>query len=427
MLVSRNPKLSNFIAAVSFVGSLPIAVADTSQLDSMKRTFGTIRTIAGTGENEDGNFWSPSFEGAQGTDVELSNPHMTMADAAGNYYIADKESHSVLKVETSGKLTTYAGTHASGNGGEGLATEVALNNPNGLFVQPDGRVYVLDTFNRKIRRIGSDLQMTTLIEDTGGFGPGRGLWVSPDEGTVYYTGSGAIKKWTPDGGSETIARGISDPGNLTVDPDGHLVVTSSRGGHQVFRLLPDGTKQHIAGDGSTDEDPDGGKPATEVGLERVRGIAFRADGSYFLATQKGGDVWFVDTDNIIHRFIDGDPSGNANNGDGELITPGSKIAEPRSISLAPSGDLIITTNDKGYIRVVRNITPPPAETLDLNFETKTVTWQGFANRDYIVEGSSELKGWQLRSDSPGIAGVNTFRDLQKILRREYYYRVSVEP
>ena len=50
-----------------------------------------------------------------------------MADRAGNIYIADKNSHSVLRVSTNGTIHTHAGTHEGGFNGEGPAAATNLS------------------------------------------------------------------------------------------------------------------------------------------------------------------------------------------------------------------------------------------------------------------------------------------------------------
>lgn len=368
--------------------------AQISEFERMVYSYGNLETAAGTGNEEDGNFWKSEFEGAAATTVELSNPHMTMADSAGNLYIADKESNSILKVSPQGIATTAAGTHEAGfDKEEGPATEVLLNNPNGLFVFPDGTFYILDSFNQRIRRVDRSGSLTTILHDEAGFGPGRGLWISPDESTIFYNGPGRIMRWTEQTGSEIYASGFSDPGNITVDDMGRLIVTD-RGTHVVYRIEADGTRAIIAGNLS-DTETVSGQPATSVGLESVRGIAMRPDGSYFLCTQKGGDVVFVDTGGIANVFIAGSRSGNIQAGDGlPPEIPGEKISEPRAISLAPNGDLIITTNDKGFVRVVRAITPPADSRIRRDEPNGFVlSWEQRAEVVIDIEHSSDFINW----------------------------------
>ena len=74
-------------------------------------SYGELELIAGLGQLEDVNGWLPSMEGTNALHVELSNTHMTMADAAGNLYLVDKESHSVLKMTPDGNIHTLSLIH----------------------------------------------------------------------------------------------------------------------------------------------------------------------------------------------------------------------------------------------------------------------------------------------------------------------------
>ena len=389
--------VARFLLILALAMPVVAAQESLSDRDRVFASYGNLQTRAGVGDDDDKNFWEASFEGAPAREVELSNPHMTMADAVGNLYIADKESHSVLRIDAEGFLHTHAGTHVGGlNGEEGLATEIQLNNPNGLFVRPDGVVYILDFFNQRVRKVDLEGQLTTLIHEPNGFGPGRGLWVSPDEQLVYFNGPGNVKRWTAAGGVEVVVESLTDPGNLTVDPDGALVVTSRAGdgandtSHRVYRVGADGELTVIAGNGTTDEPMTDGVPATSVGLESARGVAFLPSGGFFVATQKGGDVWYVDVGGLIHQFVIGAPKGNVRNGDGlRFSTPGDKIAEPRAVALAPNGDLIITTNDNGYIRVVERFQEPQVNVVSSERVHLRVT----AGREHRVEASVDLITW----------------------------------
>ena len=113
------------------------------------------------------NFWQPSYEGGPASAAALSGPHIANADAFGNVYIADKFSHAILKITADGNIHTFAGTHVAGFNGDGPApaNTLQLNLPNGLFVFPDGTVYLLDPGNRRIRRVGTDGIMTTIVTD----------------------------------------------------------------------------------------------------------------------------------------------------------------------------------------------------------------------------------------------------------------------
>jgi hypothetical protein len=394
--------------------------------DVITASYGAPELIAGLGQQEDVNGWLPSMEGTNALHVELSNTHMTMADAAGNLYFADKESHAILKMTPDGNVHTLVGTHVAGNGGDAPqpGTSVALSNPNGLYVLPEGTVYILDRDNDKIRRMGTNGVVATVVTDPVPILLGRGLWVSPDETLLYYTAyhttgdAGVVRKWTPGGGLTTYASGFVQPGNIDVDPtDGNLVVTD-RGAHRVYRVFSDGSRAVIAGDGTTQNHGDGG-PATDAGLDEVRGIAFLPHGGYFLATQGDGDIWYVEPNGIAYEFIQGSGSSTP--------LPHDGICEPRGISIAPWGDLIITENDYAVVRVVRrklafsdmNTEPPPGISM---------TWYSMPSADYSVQFSDSLTetNWQSVAETAGTPSniVSTFTDTNALSIFEGFYRIK---
>ncbi|OHB77049.1 MAG: hypothetical protein A2W31_02065 [Planctomycetes bacterium RBG_16_64_10] len=323
--------------------------------------YGNLSTVAGRGQIQGGgvNGWQADMEGGLAIDAELSRPHMTMADLAGNLYIADKDAHAIRMVTPAGTIHTIAGTNVAGFNGDGLGTLAQLNAPNGLYTFPDGTTFILDMGNNRIRKLAPDGQLTTVLHDAEGITIGRGLWVSPDESLIYYSAGDDLRKWTPSEGITTYASGFAELGNLDVDPaDGNVVVTD-RSGHSVYKVFPDGSKSRIAGNGTT-AGGGAGQSALATGLNEVRGIFFTPDGGYLLATHDGGQVWYVDPDDLIHLLIDGD-NDDAHAGDGlPLTAPGKKISEPRAVTLAPNGDLLVTESDFGFVRLVPRLIPEPS-------------------------------------------------------------------
>jgi len=188
-------------------------------------SYGTLETLAGSGliGGKAVNGWLDSYEGAQALNVELSRPHMTLADAQGRLYIADKDAHAIRRIDLDGTIHTIAGVSQPGNGPDQLtlATEVPLHSPNGIWVQPDGRAYVLDLGNGKIRKLHPDGMMETMI-DVGQLGTGRGLWVSEDEDLAWISAGSVLKRWTPDGGVENVASDFVSLGNIARLPSGQV-------------------------------------------------------------------------------------------------------------------------------------------------------------------------------------------------------------
>lgn len=390
--------------------------------DVVRDSYGQPEHIAGKGQLQDVNGWTASMEGTNALMVELSNAHMTMADAMRNLYIADKESHAVLKLTPDGTIHTVAGTHIAGNGSDApqQGTNVALNNPNGLYVLPQGTVFILDLDNGKIRRLGTNGIITTIITNTLPLNVGRGLWVSPAEDTIYYAAGTEVRKWTSGGGVSVYASGFNSLGNLTVDPtDGNLVVTD-RGAHRVYRVYSNGTRAVIAGDGTPLFHGDGGS-ATNAGLEEVRGIAFLPHGGFFLSTHKGGDIWYVDTNRIAHVFI-------AGNGTSTQL-PFDTVCEPRGISIAPWGDLIITENDFSVIRILRRQLAFSDVTVAAS-SNATLTWYSMPAVNYEIQDATNLNpaNWQtlgLQAGAP--SNIVTTGTDTNAASGPRYYRIRTVP
>lgn len=350
----------SFSAAAADTGSLP---GDAKTLPpgftDLVRSYGVLETIAGTGlgRADEVSYWRPRYEGGPATAATLSRPHFAMADRAGNVYIVDKDSHSVLRVTPAGTIHTHAGTHVGGfNGdGPGAATNVQLNFPNGLWVRADGTVYVVDRGNGRVCRVGTNGVMATLFRTTTSgkaLKGGRGLWVKDDESLAYFGAETRLRRWTPEKGLHTVARGFSDLGNFYVEPGGEIIVCD-RGANYVYRLRPDGTRRPIAGNGTPSGGGDG-QAALATGLYGVRGVWPMRAGGFLLLTHEGCQLWYLDTGGVIHLLLNG-ARGRTHSGDGEFfyapLVP--KISEGRSVTLDYAGNILICESDSGYIRRIR--------------------------------------------------------------------------
>ncbi len=82
---------------------------------------------------------------------------------AGSVYIADCNNHRVRVVNTSGIISTVAGTGFPGyNGDDILAVTAQLYSPYNVAVSGTGAVYITDAGNTRIRKIGSDFNIAVL-------------------------------------------------------------------------------------------------------------------------------------------------------------------------------------------------------------------------------------------------------------------------
>jgi len=109
---------------------------------------GKIRTVAGTGKA------GLSGDGGKAIEATLNGPKHLVVDARGDVIIADSSNHVIRKYSpATGLITRVAGTGkkgASGDGGDPLT--VSMNEPHGVYVHPNGTLYIVDSKNGRIFR-----------------------------------------------------------------------------------------------------------------------------------------------------------------------------------------------------------------------------------------------------------------------------------
>ena len=84
--------------------------------------------------------------------------------ADGRLYIADTRNNKVRMVDLSAwNIQTVAGTGSTiANQKEGSALQVGLDTPSGLFIGPTGTVFIADTGNNRIRELTIDYTQPTI-------------------------------------------------------------------------------------------------------------------------------------------------------------------------------------------------------------------------------------------------------------------------
>jgi hypothetical protein len=182
---------------------------------------------------------SATGDGGPATAAFLYQPHGMSADASGVLYIADTQNHRVRRVGLDGLISTVAGNGSpgsSGNGGSALAA--SLNAPEGVAPAPDVSVYIADTGNNQVRRVNPDGTII-VVAGTGQAG------FSGDGGPAEVTESGGVVtryNQAPDRYQGSNA-GAPDPPSLGVslalDPQGNLFISEPN--LERIRELPAGS------------------------------------------------------------------------------------------------------------------------------------------------------------------------------------------
>ena len=140
--------------AVDSVGN--IYVADTKNDTIRKITSGgTVTTLAGVAGQ------TGSGDGAGGS-ARFNGPYAVAVDGAGNVYVTDFFNSTIRKIDTSGTVSTLAGTAGELGYTDATGFLARFNQPYGLAVDGSGNVFVADTYNRAIRKVTPGGAVTTL-------------------------------------------------------------------------------------------------------------------------------------------------------------------------------------------------------------------------------------------------------------------------
>ena len=193
--------------ALDGLGGLYIADIGNHRIRHVDLQTGIIDTFAGTGEK------GPTPNGAPLAGTPLSGPRAIDFDARGQMFLALREGNAVFRIDLrAGKLLHLGGTGQSGYSGDGgPALRARFNGPKGISISRAGDIYLADTENNVIRVIrASGGTIETLVGDgspgDGPDGPPRrcrllkphGIYVAPN-GDVFIgdSSNNRVRKFVP--------------------------------------------------------------------------------------------------------------------------------------------------------------------------------------------------------------------------------------
>jgi hypothetical protein len=138
----------------------------------------------------------------------------------------------------------------------------------------------------------------------------------------------------------------------------------------------------------------------------------------------------VDSAGLAWLFVQGN-SGNTHDPNPTVVpTAGDVMSEPRFVSVSLSGDVLIACNDAGFIRVVKNVLPPPAAPLwdpasKLTGQGMDLRWKSVSGRWYYLESTDSLEeaSWSPLAALPSTGEMTNFVDTAALTRKRSFYRV----
>ncbi|MHB1953016.1 MAG: NHL domain-containing protein [Sulfobacillus sp.] len=142
--------------AMDGAGNLYVADSGNGLVEKIDLTTGQIVLLAGGGST------FPSATPEPATSARLNIPRSVQVDAAGNLYIADSISSVIYKVDAAtGEIVVVAGGGTTVPTPADLvaitATSAQLNMPSGVTVDGAGNLYVADSKNSLVEKVGTDV------------------------------------------------------------------------------------------------------------------------------------------------------------------------------------------------------------------------------------------------------------------------------
>ena len=246
------------------------------------------------------------------------NPAGIVFLAGGTLYASDATADTVQKITLTGDVSVVAGTSGAAGSTDAAGALALFNQPGGLVVNASGVLFVADTANATIRRIGADGVVST------------------------FAGSATARGSTNGPGLQAT---FSAPQGLALDAAGNLYVADA-GAHTIRLISPAGVVTTFAGTAGVSGAVDG--PGASARFNTPSGVAVDAAGNVYVADRSNNVIRKITPAGVVSTLAGLAGVSGADDG----TASGALFNQPSGLVLDGAGNLFVADTGNSTIRMI---------------------------------------------------------------------------
>jgi DNA-binding beta-propeller fold protein YncE len=321
---------------------------------------------------------------APAKEAKLNAPFGIDFDKSGNAFLVELTGGRVLTIDSKRTLSVLGGHEEKGNAGDGgPVQDASFNGMHSLAIGPDGKVYLADTWNNRIRTYDPKSGRIEAFAGTGekGYlgdgGPaskarfggiysvafdaaGKNIVLADLDNRrvrkielasgIVTTVAGNGEKGVPSDDAVAAKAPLVDPRAACFDSQGNVYILE-RSGNALRVVTPDGRIRTVVGTGKVGAIGDG-SDAKQATL----------NGPKHLCADKEDNILIADTENhLIRKYLVKEGkivrvAGSGKKGTGGLDGPplAVELDQPHGVYLHPSGELyIVDSSNHRVLKIVK--------------------------------------------------------------------------
>lgn len=309
-------RVATYLSADRLTSRIVVADTENSVVRQVSLS-GETTVVAGVEPTQDGP--QSGFSEGVATESKLNRPTGLAFDNEGRLYIADTGNHRVRVVELDGIMRTVAGNGVAGRGGDhGMASKAQLNGPRGITAVcgTSCLLYVADTGNNRVRMIS-------------------------ERGVITTVAGNGIGGFSGDNGDAALAK-LNAPEDVIMGREGMLFVADT--GNDRIRKVSITNRIYTVRGGVLDLTKDKYRKPGALSADKIGGL-------------------FVTSGNRVLRFNDwgadepgpivNEPGTAGYSGDGAAGT-NAKLRSPQGVSFSPWNETVIVDSGNNMVRRVKS-------------------------------------------------------------------------